>query len=209
LAAVAAVVLRVLGAIASATPAPVPGGAIRVGAGSIALMAVLAALIAGAFLLWARGAADTGPAAAPVVVLVLGLVALALWVANPFAAALIVPALHLWMWAVGPRRSVSALLVLAGLAVPVAAVFYYAHSLGLGPLAAAWSIVLLVAGGGVGVGAVVAASLVLGCLATLVAAAAIGAAREARPEVLPVTVRGPVTYAGPGSLGGTRSALRR
>jgi hypothetical protein len=130
-------------------------------------------------------------------------------VANPFAAALIVPALHLWMWAVGPRRSVSALLVLAGLAVPVAAVFYYAHSLGLGPLAAAWSIVLLVAGGGVGVGAVVAASLVLGCLATLVAAAAIGAAREARPEVLPVTVRGPVTYAGPGSLGGTRSALRR
>jgi hypothetical protein len=25
----------------------------------------------------------------------------------------------------------------------------------------------------------------------------------------PVTVRGPVTYAGPGSLGGTESALRR
>ena len=29
-----------------------------------------------------------------------------------------------------------------------------------------------------------------------------------RPEDAPVTVRGPISYAGPGSLGGTESALR-
>jgi len=34
-------------------------------------------------------------------------------------------------------------------------------------------------------------------------------ARQPRPEEMPVTVRGPITYAGPGSLGGTKSALRR
>jgi hypothetical protein len=34
-------------------------------------------------------------------------------------------------------------------------------------------------------------------------------ARLPRPEQQPVTVRGPVTYAGPGSLGGTKSAMRR
>ena len=49
--------------------------------------------------------------------------------------------------------------------------------------------------------------LVAGSLATTVAVA-IG--REHAPEAdAPITVRGPATYAGPGSLGGTRSALRR
>jgi hypothetical protein len=33
--------------------------------------------------------------------------------------------------------------------------------------------------------------------------------REPRAEDLPITVRGPINYAGPGSLGGTESALRR
>ena len=33
--------------------------------------------------------------------------------------------------------------------------------------------------------------------------------RQSEPEEVRVTVRGPVTYAGPGSLGGTKSALRR
>jgi hypothetical protein len=35
------------------------------------------------------------------------------------------------------------------------------------------------------------------------------ASRQPRPEQAPVTVRGPASYAGPGSLGGTESALRR
>ena len=34
-------------------------------------------------------------------------------------------------------------------------------------------------------------------------------ARENGPAAAPILTRGPVTYAGPGSLGGTESALRR
>ena len=51
--------------------------------------------------------------------------------------------------------------------------------------------------------------MVLGCVAS-VAVIVRRAERRAGPEEpRPVTVRGPVTYAGPGSLGGTESALRR
>jgi hypothetical protein len=56
--------------------------------------------------------------------------------------------------------------------------------------------------------AVLELSVFLGCAGS-VAAIAIRGARQRRPEQAPVTVRGPVTYAGPGSLGGTESALRR
>jgi len=51
-------------------------------------------------------------------------------------------------------------------------------------------------------------SVVVGCALSAVAVSAL-AARDAHPEQAPITVRGPVTYAGPGSLGGTESALRR
>ncbi len=213
LAAVFVVALRAFGAIDTATRAAVPGGALTVGTSGIVIMALGLCLVAGAFALRSRlapGLAHPGPAAPPVVLLVLALVALALWLSNPFAAALLVPALHFWMWAVGPRRAPAAALLVSGLLLPAAALVYYAHALGLGPLATAWSSVLLVAGGGIGIGGVIAAALVLGCLATLIAAALV-AAREAKPEDVPITVRGPVTYAGPGSLGGTGtgSALRR
>jgi hypothetical protein len=68
--------------------------------------------------------------------------------------------------------------------------------------------VLLLAGGGAGVVTALEWSVVLGCTFSVVAIA-VQAAREPRPEEAPVTIRGPVTYAGPGSLGGTESALRR
>jgi hypothetical protein len=68
--------------------------------------------------------------------------------------------------------------------------------------------VLLLAGGDVGVLAALEWSVVLGCVAS-VAVIAVQAARQNRPEQARVTVRGPITYAGPGSLGGTKSALRR
>jgi hypothetical protein len=48
----------------------------------------------------------------------------------------------------------------------------------------------------------------MGCVLTA-AAVLVALARQPRPEEVPVTVRGPVGYAGPGSLGGTESALRR
>ena len=55
--------------------------------------------------------------------LVLCAVTLVVWLENPFAAALLVPALHLWLWIVAPERRLrapwSVLLFLAGL-VPLA-----------------------------------------------------------------------------------------
>jgi hypothetical protein len=71
-----------------------------------------------------------------------------------------------------------------------------------------WEGVLLLAGHGVSLIAALEWSLVLGCLAG-VATLSVLAARGSRATPVPVTVRGPITYAGPGSLGGTKSALRR
>jgi hypothetical protein len=153
---------------------------------------------------------DAGGAAA--VLLVMCAISLAIWVTNPFAAALIVPALHLWMWIVAPevrlRAPVALVLLLVGLAPVALVILYYAIQFNLGPLGVLWSGMLLVAGGGLGVTALLEWSIVAGC-AVSVGVIAARAARTAEPEAAPITVRGPISYAGPGSLGGTKSALRR
>lgn len=154
------------------------------------------------------------PGAAAALLLVLCAVALLIWLANPFAAGLIVPALHLWMWIVAPEQRLrtpwTVLLFVAGLIPGLLAVYYYASVLGLGPAAAAWNAVLMLAGGEVSLMAALEWSVVLGCVVSL-ALILVRIARQPRPAEAPVTIRGPITYAGPGSLGGTGtgSALRR
>ena len=78
----------------------------------------------------------------------------------------------------------------------------------LDPLGWAWYLFLLVTGGHVSV-----AAAMLGCVlaAALGSVIAIAAARhpEVEGKIEGPSVRGPSTYAGPGSLGGTSSALRR
>lgn len=137
---------------------------------------------------------------------------LVVWVFNPFAALLLIPALHLWLWLAQPgarsRRWSIALLLLIGIAPGVLLLFYYANAYGLSPLALAWSLALM-PGGAMSVAAALYWSVALGCLASAV----IIGLRTMRAAVTaadaPVTVRGPASYAGPGSLGGTKSALRR
>jgi hypothetical protein len=152
------------------------------------------------------------PGAAAALLLVMCVVTLAIWVENPFAAALLVPALHLWMWIVGPEQRLRApwavLLLLAGLVPGVLAAYYYAAVLGLGPATGAWNAVLMLAGGDVSLTAALLWSVVLGCVVSL-ALMIVRIARQPRPAEAPVTTRGPITYAGPGSLGATGSALRR
>jgi hypothetical protein len=84
-----------------------------------------------------------------------------------------------------------------------------AGQFGYGPLDLVWSLLLLVAGGHIPPVAWLFWSLVAGC----VAAAVVLAWRTKPPPTADaepkITVRGPLTYAGPGSLGGTESALRR
>jgi hypothetical protein len=223
---VAVIVIARWAGLIVAPPIPLGGDSVSLHAGQIATLAGLACVVV-AGLVWVRrlviwlvgprpdelaGSGASGPGAASAVMLVLCLAALAIWVANPFAALLLVPALHLWLWIVVPDvrlpAPVTVVMLLAGLAAPVLVVAMYATTLGLGPLQAAWSWVLLLAGGGVGVVYALLWSVILGGTFSVIVIA-LQAARESRPEDEPVTIRGPVTYAGPGSLGGTESALRR
>jgi hypothetical protein len=223
----AALVVRgahAVGAIGGATPIPLEGGMFRVGTGGLAFLAVLAFLIA-VGVVWLRSLAASrlglerrgshethaDGAAAGLLVVLCG-VSLALWLTNPFAALLVIPALHLWLWIVVPDTKLPApaviVMVLAGLALPLLVAAQYAVTLGLNPVQAAWSWVLLLGGGGYGLVSAIEWSLFLGCAVSVISIA-VSALRVPRAAPVPVTVRGPVTYAGPGSLGGTKSALRR
>jgi hypothetical protein len=215
-----AVVLAVKAAgwLGMAPPSPAAAGAIPMHTGGIALLAALAFVIVGSFIVVRRvltpgveAAGNAGAAAA--LMLVLCALTLVVWVSNPFAAAMLVPALHLWLWATAPEiRMHPALrlaLLLAGLAPLVIGLVYYMVTLGYGPADFAWTLVLMVAGGHIGVLAALEWSVALGCALSVGAIGAWTVQREQPHEEAPITVRGPVTYAGPGSLGGTESALRR
>jgi hypothetical protein len=214
-----------VGWISAAPPGPLGGAAIHLHGAQLALLGGMAFLIVSGLLVLPRLARRTARlrspshqphapelGAAAAILLLLCVVALAIWFANPFAALLVVPALHLWMWIVVPEVRLPGpavvVLLLAGLALPGLVAFEYAQTLGLGALPAAWSWVLLLAGGGVGIVSALEWSIFLGC-AICVAALAARAVGQPQPEAVPVTIRGPVTYAGPGSLGGTKSALHR
>jgi hypothetical protein len=150
------------------------------------------------------------PAPAVALALVLSLEVLLVCAVDPFTALVLVPAVHLCVLAAlpeRPRRAVLAAGILAGaLALPVLALGYYGARLDLGANPVDYA--LLVVGSATGsVATAVLSSLVAG---TLVSATIVSLARARLDEAdEPVTVRGPVTYAGPGSLGGTNSALRR
>src|SRR5262249_21240204 len=142
--------------------------------------------------------------------LVLSAIASIVWLANPFAALLFVPALHLWLPIYAPgvsiRRGAALALFGVGLVPFVLVALASAASLRMGADDLAWLWMLLVAAGQVGVLTWVLWSLVGACVVgTCVLALR---SRAAPPqEETPITVRGPLTYAGPGSLGGTDSAL--
>jgi hypothetical protein len=84
--------------------------------------------------------------------------------------------------------------------------------LSLNPLEGIWYVFLLVTGGAIGVVAALLACVFIGLFGALVwilvararRPPAVKAEEPARPAVF-----GPGGYAGPGSLGGTESALRR
>jgi hypothetical protein len=235
------VIGNALGAF-SGPPGATDPGAVALSGGGIAVMAV--ALLAGlgggvvtyAVFVWVSALHDARPsreeprapsARAPwrgpdrpddgtaiAMGLVLVVVALLLWYANPLAAALLVPALHLWIWGVDsdlaiPGGAWTRSVMVALAAIPTAAVVvFYGHALGFGAGQLAYEAVLLLAGHGVSWVAAVEWALVLGCMVTAVVLIVVQA-RRPEPVAAPVTVRGPLSYAGPGSLGGTKSALRR
>ena len=219
-----AVLLGALGVLGASLPVPAPpGGTPFDGTAATVVAAALLTFVL-AWLLWVRLVGRLGWGARPdpdvaglAVLLVLLPVAALAWVGNPYEALLLVPAAHIWLLIASPElrpgRAGSLALVLAGIAPLALLIAFYAHQLGLGAGDVAWTAVLLVAGGHVGLLGALLWSLALGCAgaATLVASAP---ASVEPPDLrggerVEVTIRGPLTYAGPGSLGGTESALRR
>jgi hypothetical protein len=212
-----------LGVIGAAPSVPALPGAMPFDAQAATTVVAVVLTFALAWLLWSVLVRRLGWSVRPdpeIAGLSLVLVALGIcvvvWVLNPFTALLLLPALHLWLALAAPElrpRRVGALGLVALAMIPlVLLIAFYAHQLGLGAGGMAWTGVLLLAGGHVGLGGALLWSLALGCAA----AAAMLAARPSLPAVGPeaadgvdVTIRGPMSYAGPGSLGGTESALRR
>lgn len=220
LAALAARLLGLSGAV------PAVGGAVDPGAvppdaaalAVVGLVLLLGFLVRGAVAraLGARSPSgpDDVPGAAAAIAVVLVAVAIAVWAVNPYTALLLVPAVHLWLLAAVPEVRLPRPLLLAGvLAGLVPWLFvglYYAGQFSLDAGEVAWLGLLLVAGGSAGPLGVLAWSVVLSC-GLGAALVALRKRRAAAPpdEDVPVRIRGPLSYAGPGSLGGTESALRR
>jgi hypothetical protein len=214
--------LRLLGVV-TAPGAPVAPGVLPVSVGTVvvgAMIVLLGFLLSWPALRHRAGESGGGGAGIAAGLMILALTAV-IWVWNPFAALFLIPAVHLWLLAVAPEVRVPSigrgLLVLLALLPFGLAFLAYMVALHTGPVALAWMGVLLVAGGHVSIVSLLLWSAVAGtALAALIAAlhtsGAQPSARGGRGGPIggePVRSRGPIGYAGPGSLGGTDSALRR
>jgi hypothetical protein len=162
-----------------------------------------------------RARPDDDGAGLAVLAVLLG-VGVVAWVRNPYAALLVLPALHLWLLLVSPQtrppRPAALALVALALAPIALLIAFYARELGVGPGGIAWEVVLLLAGGHIGIAAAAMWSLAFGCVVAATLLALTPPAALDRPRAdggAPVRIRGPLSYSGPGSLGGTESALRR
>jgi hypothetical protein len=219
------------GIVGAAPAAPVTASALPFDGFAARVVVAVGLVLVLAWLLWpalvrrlgldARADSDEGAGIALLIVLLV--VCLLVWAVNPIAALLLLPATHLWLLLVSPdrldtarRHSRAASLALVALALLplVLLVSFYIDRLGLGPGEAAWSAVLLLAGGHVGVLGALVWSVAFGCVVASIALALrrssterpTGSGADGRGEI---TIRGPLSYAGPGSLGGTESTLRR
>lgn len=211
--------LALVGQAPKAPPAAEPPSAAPLdGAALVSLLVVAAAVVIAWLLarpLFARRAGAPGdpqrPGAGAATALALSAVVLVLWFVNPVAALVLVPAVHLWMLAMvaDTRPAVSGVLVALGLVGPAGVALYYMARLSLDPLEGAWYLFLLVTGHQVGLFTALMGCALLGLLGSTLA---VVLARRRREEPEPPRgprLRGPSGYAGPGSLGGTESAIRR
>ena len=150
--------------------------AVDLGAGGILAMAstLLVTVAAGWFLRpWIRRATGTS-SDSPLDGTAAGLggaltaLTLVLCFTNPYAAALVLPAAHCWLWLAAadsrPPMWLQALAVAAGLVLPGLAVLVYGVTLDMGAVDLAWLLFLAVAGGALTAGTAVAVCLYGACL---------------------------------------------
>ena len=214
--------LALTGATPTPPPAPVPPEVLPLDGPALAVLGgLLVAMLLALFLArWLAARPDPElkqpgePGAAVAVTLGLSLGCMLLWALNPYAGLLAVPAAHLWLLAVltrplPPRRG-RLLMVVLGLLLPLLVAVYYSFALSIDPLEGAWYLVMLVTGHSVGFVMALVGCLLLGvACATAELAWRLPEEEEPSPGELGPSVYGPGAYAGPGSLGGTSSALER
>lgn len=210
-----------LGGLLPATPAaPVTAAQLPIGGSAVAALVSVGLLFALAWVLRAAalarrrgGRGGTEPVGAAVALAITSTaVATLLWLANPYTAVLLIVPAHLWLVVLtrepAAPRPVRAGFLIVSLLPLAAAIGLLCAGLHTEPFGLTWTVVLMVAGSALSPGGLVLGSLVAGCF--LAAARILLVSREPLPgERLAVTVRGPLSYAGPGSLGGTDSALHR
>jgi hypothetical protein len=123
------------------------------------------------------------PGAAAALALLLSVLSLLVWAANPFAALALLPAVHLWLLVTGSpvpaTRPVGVALVLSGLLIPALVVAGTLSRLSIGPLGGAWYVFLLVTGHQIGLYTAVVLALLAACF---VAALRITLARRVGAE---------------------------
>jgi hypothetical protein len=95
-----------------------------------------------------------------------------LWLANPYAGLLTVPAAHLWMLLALtrplPNRRVRAALIGVGVAPAAAVAIYYMFALSVDPLSGLWYVLMLVTGQSVGIVTSLIACVMLAALCATV-----------------------------------------
>jgi Peptidase family M28 len=222
------ILLGAAGALGATPLTPAPAGALPFDGAAAAALLACALVLGLSWVAWPRllRRLSLAPRPAPplggvevagvATLLVLLALACVVWVLDPYAALLIVPGLHLLLLIASPERRPRPLAGLGLLALALAPLglllAFYAHELGYGAGGMAQAAVLALAGGHLGVGAAALWSLALGCAAAIAIIAVTPPADHLAldfHEDSQITIRGPLSYAGPGSLGGTESALRR
>lgn len=125
---------------------------------------VIAAQVASEKRLPPPTSAEAGFAAIGLLIFISGLIT---WIVNPFLALVLLPALHLMLWATGPRggRAVRLGLLAAALLVAVVVIDALGNQLGVGFADAAWQLLLMFTGGHFGPLAALPAIFAAGCLA--------------------------------------------
>jgi Peptidase family M28 len=175
--------------------------------GALAVLFALAWLVARPIVAGGEEIAPREPAAAIGLSLLLSCELLLLWIGNPFAALLLVPVVHLCLLTALPAGPNRRLLLVAtatsALVLPVLVLPYYGAHLDFGADLGQYLLLVLATPDSLWtalVGALVAGGLLAATMVVL--------RRPPREHEIEITVRGPSTYAGPGSLGGTESAFR-
>ena len=154
--------LALVGATPSPPPAPVPPDVLPLDGAALGVLAgVLVAMVLAFFLArWLAARPDPElqrePDLGAGVALGLTIAAgsLLLWLVNPYAGLLVVPAAHLWMLLALtrplPNRRVRLALIAVGLTPALLVAVYYMFALSVDPLSGIWYVLMLVTGQSVG-----------------------------------------------------------